>query len=541
MATSTNLNSNPAARALVAPKAQTTQVGGIPGGSTPGTFKTSQSGFAPLNMVKDIIGQINAPAGQQKVGGQTTDLNIPTSAPKSPLEDHITSVVDAQSNTNNTTATTAQQNPQFQVESEFQTAKAASAADHLANPDIPDPYAQYQTLSDYRVAQANIASTNLQNLKDNTLFKNNADVNAFNKSSAQSKSAEAGVTANEAQGREGVTGTGKSQFVTGFTARTDAAIATNKAALDQTMIERDQAIQNAENAKNNGDMKSAEAYQGQIVAAQNKIDGINQKNADLAKTNAETVALLDKSTAAKAENLSTNFSHMNVDSLTGLDATALSKIATSNGLKYADVVTMRDIAVLTAQAAKAKTPEEAASILQNAAKLQTELGFSQSSSKVDAGLTKTMNDGYLYRIGTDGLPERVKDASGNDLKTGTADAVAAKALETTRAAAIKSFLTIREDFVKKGITLNEESGTKFLTELKTSTDPNQVLQDYLHAASANPEVIKAYSKPVKAPKAARASTSTADLEANAAARAKGTAEGKAQAGGKTSTTKASDL
>lgn len=94
----------------------------------------------------------------------------------------------------------------------------------------------------------------------------------------------------------------------------------------------------------------------------------------------------------------------------------------------------------------------------------------------------------------------LKTASDAYTDTLKAQADAHKEISKRRQDATNSFLKLREDFAQKGITLSEESGSKFLQLLQTSDNPEQVLNDYLVAASANPAVITAYKKPVKAVK-----------------------------------------
>ena len=128
------------------------------------------------------------------------------------------------------------------------------------------------------------------------------------------------------------------------------------------------------------------------------------------------------------------------------------------------------------------------------------------STVVDESLTRTINDGYLYTTDETGMPVRMKDASGKEMATGAAQAAEDKALAYRRKKAIDQFNKIREEFVQKGITLSAESGAKFLELLQTGEDPDKVLQDYLTAASENPDVIRAYKKPVKGVKAAKTSS-----------------------------------
>jgi hypothetical protein len=101
------------------------------------------------------------------------------------------------------------------------------------------------------------------------------------------------------------------------------------------------------------------------------------------------------------------------------------------------------------------------------------------------------------------LLKTASDAYSDTLK---AQADTHKEVAKRRQDATNQFLKLREDFAQKGIVLNEESGSKFLNLLQTSDNPEQVLNDYLVAASANPAVITAYRKPVKAPKVSSPST-----------------------------------
>ena len=109
------------------------------------------------------------------------------------------------------------------------------------------------------------------------------------------------------------------------------------------------------------------------------------------------------------------------------------------------------------------------------------------------------------------LLKTASDAYSDTLKAQAEDM---KAISKRRQDATNSFLKLREDFAQKGITLSEESGSKFLQLLQTSDNPEQVLNDYLVAASANPAVITAYKKPVKAVKAPSTPKSTTPTSSN---------------------------
>lgn len=71
-----------------------------------------------------------------------------------------------------------------------------------------------------------------------------------------------------------------------------------------------------------------------------------------------------------------------------------------------------------------------------------------------------------------------------------------KDLEKRREDAIKSFFDLRESIANEGVPLSAESGQKFLQELQTTDNPEEVLNNYMAAAFNNPSVIAAF-KPKK--------------------------------------------
>lgn len=100
-------------------------------------------------------------------------------------------------------------------------------------------------------------------------------------------------------------------------------------------------------------------------------------------------------------------------------------------------------------------------------------------------------DTYNFLLGELKLAPDVTEAKKETEKKEEAEK---KALESRRKSAIDKFMALREAIGKKGLSLSVEAGKTFLTEFKTTNDPEEVLNRYIYTAFSVPAVKAAFKK-----------------------------------------------